>query len=99
LATGSSEADFVNNNDYLTLGIVVAVVAIAFIFLWRKGLLLRLSNYVQETKEELKKCSWPSWEELKGSTVVVMISILLLGAFTVGIDFVIAMFVRLINRA
>ena len=87
------------NNDYLTLGITVAAVAIVFIFLWRKGLLLRLSNYVQETKEELKKCSWPSWDELKGSTVVVMISILLLGAFTVGIDFVIAMFVRLINRA
>jgi preprotein translocase subunit SecE len=90
--------DFVNN-DYIKLGVAVAAVAIVFIFLWRKGLLLRLSNYVQETKEELKKCSWPSLEELKGSTVVVMISIALLGAFTVGIDVVIAMFVRLINRA
>jgi len=87
------------NNDYIKLGVAVAAVAIVFIILWRKGLLLRLSNYVQETKEELKKCSWPSWEELKGSTVVVMISIILLGAFTVGIDVVIAMFVRLINHA
>ena len=77
----------------------MAVVAILFSVLWRKGLLLRLSNYVQETKEELKKCSWPSWDELKGSTVVVMISIALLGAFTVGIDVVISMFVRLINHA
>jgi preprotein translocase subunit SecE len=85
-------------NDYLKLGIWVAIVAVAFVFLWRKGYLLRLSNYVQETREELRKCSWPSVEELKGSTVVVMISILLLGAFTVGIDFIIAMFVQMMNR-
>lgn len=80
------------------MGIWVAVVAIAFVFLWRKGYLLRLSNYVQETKEELRKCSWPSVDELKGSTVVVMISILLLGVFTVGVDFIIAMFVQMINK-
>ena len=73
---------------------MVAVVAAAFIFLWQKGFLLRLSNYILETREELRKCTWPTWDELKGSTIVVMISILLLGTFTVGIDFVIALFVR-----
>ena len=41
---------------------------------------------MQETREELKKCSWPTWEELKGSTVVIMISIALLGAFTEVVD-------------
>ena len=75
------------------------VVTIAFVIFWRRGSFLKVTNYVSETRDELKKCSWPSWEELKGSTVVVMISIALLGAFTVGIDVVIAMFVRLINRA
>jgi preprotein translocase subunit SecE len=80
------------------LGIWVAIVATVFIILWRKGTLLRLSNYVQETKEELRKCSWPSVEELKGSTVVVMISILLLGVFTVGVDFILALFVQMMNR-
>jgi hypothetical protein len=34
-------------------------------------------------REELKKCTWPTWEELKGSTVLIMISIALLGGFTV----------------
>ncbi len=47
--------------------------------LWRKGYLLRLTNYVQETREELRKCTWPTWDELKGSTVVVMISIVAAG--------------------
>ena len=46
------------------------------------------------TREELRKCTWPTLEELKGSTVVVTISIILLGGFTVGVDFVFAMLVR-----
>ncbi len=31
---------------------------------------------------ELHKCSWPSWEELKGSTVLIAICVALLGLFT-----------------
>jgi preprotein translocase subunit SecE len=76
------------------LGLVVAAVAIAFGILWRKGQILQLRNYILETREELKKCTWPSWSELKGSTVVVMISILILGAFTVGVDLLLALFVN-----
>ena len=81
---------------YVILGIWVAAVGAAFAFLWRKGYLLRVSNYVAETREELKKCTWPSFEELKGSTVVVMITLALLGAFTVGVDFVVQQLIRLI---
>ena len=53
-----------------------------FLVLWRKGYLMRTRAYIQETREELKKCTWPTWEELKGSTLVVTISIGLLGLFT-----------------
>jgi len=41
---------------------------------------------VQQTREELRKCSWPTWDELKGHTVVVTITIALLGLFTVAVD-------------
>ena len=85
-------------NFYIQLLVWVVIVTITFGVLWRTGQLLRLSNYVQETKEELKKCTWPSWDELKGSTFVVLISILLLGVFTVAIDFVLALFVRGISH-
>jgi preprotein translocase subunit SecE len=78
----------------VTLIIWTAVIAIVFLYTWRKGHLLRFRNYVLETREELKRCTWPTWGELKGSTIVVMITVLLLGAFTVAIDFVIAMVVR-----
>ncbi len=63
---------------------------------WKNGMFLRLSNYVAETREELKKCTWPTVEELKGSTVVVAISIVLLGGFTFFVDLAISQIVRLV---
>jgi preprotein translocase subunit SecE len=71
-----------------TIWIIVWVVVVGGVFawLWRAGHLARLTTYVQQTKEELRKCTWPSLEELKGSTVVVAISILILGVFTVAVD-------------
>jgi preprotein translocase subunit SecE len=82
------------NKFYIQLLIWVVVVGVVFGVLWKTGQLLRLANYVQETKEELKKCTWPSRDELKGSTVVVLLSILGLGVFTVLIDLVLTLFVK-----
>jgi preprotein translocase subunit SecE len=64
------------------------VVGLIFAYLWWQGQIKRLAVYVQETREELKKCSWPTWDELKGSTVVIVIATALLGAFTVVVDVV-----------
>jgi len=80
-------------NDYVKYGLIGALVVL-LIILWRRGVLKQLGDYVVETREELRKCSWPSVDELRGSTVVVMISILLLGVFTVGIDFVLTLMFR-----
>ena len=88
----SAKKEFVN--EYVKLGIWVAVIGVIFAWLWRRGDLLRFSRFVQETREELKKCSWPTWDELKGSTVVVMVSIFLLGAFTVLVDYILHLAVR-----
>jgi len=78
----------------IIFGILVA--SVIFIILLRRGAFLRISNYFRETQEELKKCTWPTWDELKGSTVVVVIAITLLGAFTVGVDLIIAWLVQAI---
>jgi preprotein translocase subunit SecE len=81
-------------NDLAKIGIWVVVIGATFAVLWRKGYLLKLTDYVKLTREELRKCTWPSWDELKGSTVVVGVSIILLGGFTVLVDFIFAMLVR-----
>jgi len=74
------------NNDWIHIGIWAAVIAGVFGFLWWQGQIQRLAVYVAQTREELKKCAWPSWEELKGSTALIIIMIGLLGMFVVVID-------------
>lgn len=85
-------------NEYIKLGILAAIIGIVFMYVWRRGHLLRLSTYARETKEELRKCTWPTWDELKGATVVVMISILMLGLFTVLVDYFLVVLVRWVTR-
>jgi preprotein translocase subunit SecE len=75
-------------NDLTNILIGVVVVGAIFGFLWWQGQIRALAVYCQETREELRKCSWPTMEELKGSTALVIVSIGLLGAFTVVVDFV-----------
>ena len=62
------------------------VIGAIFGYLWWQGQIQRLAGYVQETREELKKCSWPTWLELRGSTILIIVSVLLLGAFVVIVD-------------
>ena len=72
--------------DSVWIVIWAVVIGGIFAWLWRGGHLARFAAYVQQTREELRKCTWPTWDELKGSTLVVTISIVLLGGFTVAID-------------
>jgi preprotein translocase subunit SecE len=84
-------------SDTTRIIIWAAVIGGIFAFLWRAGHLARLTAYIQQTREELRKCTWPTWDELKGSTVIVAISIVLLGGFTIVVDLVFHMFVRWIT--
>ncbi len=79
-SAGRKEQVFVSN--WTTIIFWAVVVAAVFGYLWWQGQIRQLAVYLQETREELKKCSWPSWDELKGSTVLIMISILFLAGFT-----------------
>lgn len=79
------EEKIVSNTEIIILSVFIVVL---FGILWWKGQIRSLSVYVQETREELRKCSWPTMDELKGSTALVIVSIAILGAFTVAVDFV-----------
>ena len=65
---------------------VAAVVGAVFGILWWQGHIKRFAGYCQETMVELQKCTWPTWDELKGSTALIMIMILLLGGYIVLLD-------------
>ena len=72
----------------LTIAIWVVVLGSVFAYLWWQGQIRRFAVYIQETREELKKCTWPTWEELKGSTVLITITIALMGGFVRVVDMV-----------
>ena len=73
-------------SDWTKILIWAFIVGAIFAYLWWQGQIRQLASYVQETREELKKCSWPTWVELKGSTALIMIMIALMGAFTEVVD-------------
>ena len=82
------------DKSYIKLIVWILVIGAVFGILWYKGQIARFAEYIKETREELKKCTWPTWDELKGNTAVVTVSILLLGLFTVSVDFLLALVVR-----
>jgi preprotein translocase subunit SecE len=73
-------------NELTKILIWAAIIGVAFAILWWQGQVRRFAVYIQETREELKKCSWPTWQELKGSTVVIAISIALFSVFVMAVD-------------
>ena len=54
--------------------------------------------FVGEMVDELKKATWPTWDELRDSTVVVILAVVILGAFTSLSDFALFNFVDLFTR-
>jgi len=67
-------------------------------------MITKIKTFFSEVKVELQKCSWPwdpkergfrKYKELSDSTVVVVISMVLLGGFVSFFDFVLHFFTRL----
>ena len=69
------------NNNWIHFTVWAVILIAVFGYLWWQGQIKRLAVFTQETREELKKCSWPSWVELRGSTFLIIVSVLMLGAF------------------
>lgn len=46
----------------------------------------KIQQYIKESIQELKQVTWPTWEELKGSTMVVMLFSVIMGVYIAGLD-------------
>ena len=46
----------------------------------------KIQQYIKEVIQEMKKVTWPTLEELKGSTLVVMIFSVIMGIYIAAID-------------
>jgi preprotein translocase subunit SecE len=66
----------------LVLGAVVGAVGAGSVIRWRERLAdsaLRLVRFLGEVRDEVKKVTWPGWDELKKSTVVIIIFVIIIG--------------------
>jgi preprotein translocase subunit SecE len=79
--------------DLIPYIVVIVVLSVAFVLAVRAGLFLKFSGYWAETMAEMKKCTWPTWDELVGSTAVVTVAVAIIGGFTVAADFLISFIV------
>jgi preprotein translocase subunit SecE len=70
-------------------------------------MITKIKTFFSEVKVELQKCSWPwdpkergfrKYKELSDSTVVVVISMVLLGGFVSFFDFVLVNVVHFFTR-
>ena len=59
---------------------------------------LKVQEFVMEVWAELKKSSWPTRKELVDSTIVVIVTILVLGIFVALADLVFLRIVALLTR-
>jgi preprotein translocase subunit SecE len=55
----------------------------------------RFQKYLAEVVKELKKVTWPTWDELKGSTMVVILFSVVMGVYIAAIDFALTYLVDL----
>ena len=58
----------------------------------------QVRDFVKEVQVESTKVSWPTRNELRDSTIVVIIAVLLVSVFVGAVDYVLQLGVRLLFR-
>tara|TARA_Y100000590_G_scaffold116857_1_gene133389 strand:+ start:387 stop:566 length:180 start_codon:yes stop_codon:yes gene_type:complete len=56
----------------------------------------RIKKFFSDVKFEMKKVSWPKWDELKGSTFVVISFSILISIFLFFIDRILATVIQVV---
>ncbi|MDD5085920.1 MAG: preprotein translocase subunit SecE [Candidatus Omnitrophica bacterium] len=58
----------------------------------------KVTGFLRESKQELSKVTWPSKDELLGSTMVVIVMTFILAAYIGGVDFILSILMRFLIR-
>lgn len=56
----------------------------------------KIRQFIADVQLEMGKVSWPTWDELKGSTYVVIVVSLAIGAFLFLVDIVLSKIMNVI---
>ncbi len=84
----------------MAAALLAAVVALV---VWREPVLAfagRSAAYMREVRGEVRKVSWPSWEDLRKSTTVIIIFVVIIGLVIGIMDLVLSkLLIDVLGRA
>jgi preprotein translocase subunit SecE len=69
-------------NLSLIIPAAVVLIAVAALVVWRQPVLAfgqRSNAFLNNVRGEMRKVSWPSWDDLRRSTVVITIIVIVIG--------------------
>jgi preprotein translocase subunit SecE len=58
----------------------------------------RSRSFLRDVRVEMTKVTWPTWEELKGQTIVVIVAVLLIAAFIGSVDLILSNLIKFLVR-
>jgi len=53
-------------------------------------------TFAREVRGEMQKVTWPTWAELKGQTIVVVVAVLLIAAFIGVVDLILSNAIKML---
>ena len=53
-------------------------------------------GFLKDVRVEMSKVTWPTWPELKGQTIVVIVAVLMISAFIGIVDTILSSTIRLL---
>ena len=62
---------------------------------WWKFILEKIKQFVIDTLDELKKCTWPTGRQLISTTIIVLLVVIFLSVFIVISDFLSQGFIKI----
>jgi preprotein translocase subunit SecE len=66
----------------LTVGVVLVLAVIAALVVWRQPVLAfseRSNVFLRNVRAEMRKVTWPTWDDLRRSTIVITIIVIVIG--------------------
>ncbi len=66
----------------LIIGASAIVITVAALVLWRQPILAftgRTRVFVREVRGELRKVTWPTWDDLRRSTLIITVIVIVIG--------------------
>jgi preprotein translocase subunit SecE len=57
----------------VSIVLLLALVGVG-VWLFKSGRWAKITEFVREVVAEVKRCSFPSWDEVRGTTIVVIIT-------------------------